>query len=275
MYISEPIHHPKTWLLLYMQLNQIFLSCAIVLIIISFLEIVSLQAQEKTAINTINIGSDGVIYLEDFQHYEVGTLPDEWYNRDGDAIPATYDESIKAEYTYSILKEGDNKFLRFEGKGAKHLNFPLLDKKEINIHETPILRWRWRIHEIPDGGDEGSRSQNDSAASVYMVMDTGRTFFRTVPKSIRYSWSSTLPEGTEISRFFGNQKIVVLGTGNKNNGEWMSFERNVVDDYKCLFGEKPPEQPIALLILSSGNSTNSLAKADYDDFELHPLPKKN
>lgn len=230
----------------------------------------STEAQDSKAVNQIKIGSDGVIYLEDFQHYKTGTIPDEWYNRDGDAIPALYDDDIKDEYTYKVMREGSNKYLRFEGTGAKHLNFPLLDK-EINIHETPILKWKWRIHSTPVGGDESSNNSNDSAASVYMVMDTGRVLFQTVPKSIRYTWSSTLPKGKEISRFFGNQKIIVLGTGNEHNGEWMTFERNVVEDYKRLFGEIPPEQPIAMLILSSGNSTNSLAKADYDDFELHPV----
>lgn len=235
-----------------------------------FLHIQPVNAQERNAVNEIKIGSDGVVYLEDFQHYSVGSIPDEWYNRDGDAIPAHYeDKKLKDEYTYKVLEEGKNKFLRFEGTGAKHLNFPLLDKKEINIHETPVLQWKWRIHSTPSGGDERNNNTNDSAASVYMVMDTGRVLFRTVPKSIRYTWSSTLPEGEEISKFFGNQKIIVLGTGNNHTGEWMTFERNIVEDYKRLFGEMPPEQPIALLILSSGNSTNSLAKADYDDFELH------
>lgn len=252
------------------------ISIPILLLIMTVLvSVYDLQAQDKSAINTIKVGTDGVIYLEDFEHYEVGSLPDEWYNRDGDAIPATYDKEIKAEYTYQVLEEDGNKFLRFDGKGAKHLNFPLLDKEEINIHETPILKWRWRIHETPEDGDESSSSRNDSAASVYMVMDTGRVLFRTVPKSIRYTWSSTLPKGKEVSRFFGNQKIIVLGTGDKNNGEWMTFERNVVEDYKRLFGEMPPNQPIALLILSSGNSTNSHAKADYDDFELHPVTGNN
>lgn len=243
-------------------------------VFILFVSLYPLQAQEREAVNEIYIGSDGVIYLDDFQHYRVGSIPDEWYNRDGDAIPAHYDDEIKSEYTYQVLREGSNQFLRFEGTGAKHLNFPLLDKEEINIYETPILKWRWRIHATPVGGNEDRDGRNDSAASVYMVMDTGRLLFRRVPKSIRYTWSSTLPKGTELSKFFGNQKIIVLGTGNKNLGEWMTFERNVVEDYKRLFGEKPPEQPIALLILSSGNSTNSLAKADYDDFELHPVSSK-
>lgn len=246
------------------QLTIIFLS-----FVMGCSTVPALKAQ--TTVNTIEFGDDGGICLEDFEKYEPGTLPDEWYNRDGDRIPAHYDEPLYSEYEYQIMQEDNNQFLRFEGKGAKHLNFPLVDKEELNIHENPLLRWRWRIHEIPVDGNEDQDSRNDAAASVYVVFDMGRVLFRRVPKSIRYTWSSTLPKGTELSKFFGNQKIVVLGTGDDKKGEWQTFEQNIVEDYKRLFGDPPPETPIALLILSAGNSTNSLAKADYDDFELYPL----
>tara|TARA_R100000750_G_C2333617_1_gene91199 strand:+ start:67 stop:366 length:300 start_codon:yes stop_codon:yes gene_type:complete len=92
--------------------------------------------------------------------------------------------------------------------------------------------------------------------------------FKKVPKTIRYTWSSTLPVGTELSKFYGNQKIIVIGTGNNNQGEWQTFERNIVEDYKRLFGDDPPNKPLALLILSDGNNTKSMVKADYDDFKL-------
>lgn len=229
------------------------------------------QDFDGDAINNIRFGNDGVVYLEDFQHYEVGTIPDEWYNRDGDAIPATYSERDRSGYKYSVVKENSNKFLRFEGIEAKHLNFPLIDKEGLDIHETPILKWDWRIFDIPEGGDENSSSRNDVAASVYVVFDTGRFFFRTVPITIRYTWSSKHPVGSEFSKLRGNQRIMVVGTGLENRGEWQTFERNLVEDYKHFFGEKPPRRPIALLILSASDDTRSFTKADYDNFELHPI----
>lgn len=229
----------------------------------------SIQAQPVETVNTITFGDSGVVYLEDFQQYPVGSIPDEWYNRDGDNIPATYANHHKNEYKYSVVEENGNKFLRFEGVEAKHLNFPLLDKEGLNIHETPLLRWNWRIHEIPEGGDENSNSMNDVAASVYVVFDTSRILFQTVPVSIRYTWSSSHPVGSEFSKLRGRQRIIVVGTGG-SNGEWQTFERNIVEDYKRFFGKKPPSKPIALLILSAADDTRSFTKADYDNFELHP-----
>ncbi len=230
-----------------------------------------LHAQPREAINTIEFGADGVVYLENFQKYKVGHIPDEWYNRDGDNIPATYDEPFLSQYKYRIVKEHGNKFLRFEGIEAKHLNFPLIDKEGLNIHETPILRWDWRIHDIPEGGDENSGNMNDVAASVYVVFDTSRLLFQRVPVSIRYTWSSSHPVGSEFSKLRGRQRIIVVGTGEENIGKWQTFERNIVEDYQHFFGKKPPGRPIALLILSASDNTRSVAKADYDNFELQPV----
>lgn len=242
------------------------------LLLLSLVSVQELTAQ--SAINTIEFADDGVVYLEDFEKYDTGTIPDEWYNRDGDRIPEDYDEAEREDYLYRVHQENGNQFLRFSGMEAKHLNFPLADKDDLDIHETPLLRWRWRIHDIPAGGNEDHDEQNDTAASVYVVFDLGRVLFRKVPKSIRYTWSSSLPEGKELSKFFGNQKIVVVGTGEEGTGGWKTLERNIVEDYKRLFGDDPPRTPLALLILSDGDNTKSYVQADYDDFELHPVTGK-
>ncbi|WP_340104849.1 DUF3047 domain-containing protein [Rhodohalobacter sp. 8-1] len=238
------------------------------LLFTGIIAVTTLHAQE--AINSVQFGEDGVVYLEDFEHYEVGTIPDEWYNRDGDGIPANYEEVNRRDYKYKVRQENGNKFLRYEGTEAKHLNFPLIDKQKINIHETPILKWDWRIFDIPEGGDEDSSSYNDVAASVYVVFDTSRILFQKVPVSIRYTWSSKHPVGSVFSKLRGRQRIMVVGTGENNLGEWQTFERNIVEDYENIFGKTPPRTPIAILILSDGDETRSHIKADYDNFELHP-----
>lgn len=248
-----------------------YFSICVLSALISLPSIFDAKAQDGSGVNFITFGENGVVYLEDFQHYEVDSIPDEWYNRDGNDIPATYDDKYKSEYKYRVLEERGNKFLRFEGIQAKHLNFPLLDKEGLDIHETPLLRWNWRIHNIPEGGDENSSSRNDVAASVYVVFDTSRILFQTVPVSIRYTWSSKHPVGTEFSKLRGRQRIIVVGSGNEEIGKWETFERNIVEDYEHFFGEKPPKRPIALLILSASDDTQSFTKADYDNFELHPV----
>lgn len=225
-------------------------------LILTFLWSSSLSAQVKKVV------------IEDFEGETFNELPLNWYDQRGDSKTQDFSDSERFKYKYRVVEEYGNHFLRYEGTKAMHLNYPLVDKEGININETPILMWDWRIHEIPEGGNEENDKTNDAAASIYVVFDLGKVLFRKVPKSIRYTWSSSLPVGQELSKFFGNQKIIVIGSGKEGLGEWKSFQRNIVDDYTRLFGDPPPSKPLAILILSDGDNTQSYVKADYDNIIL-------
>lgn len=226
------------------------------------------QSTDREGINTVKTLPNGVVLLENFEDVEVNKLPADWYSRDGSDRPATYTGNLRDSYNYYVMKEGDNKFLRYSGTRAKHLNFPLVNKP-VDIFKTPILSWKWRIWDLPDGASEND--ENDTAASIYVVFDMGHVMWKDVPKSIRYTWSSTLPVGTVLSKFFDNQKVVVVASGKAGLGQWKTFERNIVEDYKRLFGDKPPKTPLAVLILSDGDNTNNTSVADYDEIKLKPV----
>jgi len=211
---------------------------------------------------------DVFFYVEDFQSDSIGELPNNWYNQRGEARPQTYTGELRETYNYTIMEENGNQFLRFKGIRGKHLSYPFFDELDVNIYETPILSWDWRIHDIPETASEYDKNRNDAAASIYVVFDLGHVLFRKVPKSIRYTWSSTLAVGTELSKFHGNQKIVVIGSGEDGLSEWKTFERNIVEDYQRLFEDDPPSKPIAILVLSDGNDTNDFTMADYDNILL-------
>jgi hypothetical protein len=226
---------------------------------------VRLSAQDREGVNSITPRADGSVLLENFEKYNIGTIPSDWYNQKGEQRPFKYSKENKAPYEYAVQQENGNKFLRYDGSDAKHLNFPLVNK-DVNIHHTPILSWKWRVIDIPTDADD---EDNDAAASIYVAFDMGRVLFKKVPKSIRYTWSSNLAKGTELSKFFGNQKVIVMGCGS-GSGQWQTFNRNIMEDYKRMFGENPPETPLAILILSDGDDTGQMVKADYDDIMLKP-----
>lgn len=223
-----------------------------------------------TIISTLSAQQEGKKHiLEDFENEEVGSLPVSWYDRDGDKKLPDLGSEIRDQFKYRVVEEDGNKYLKYEGTRAKHINYPLADKDHINIYETPILTWKVRAWQWPDGGNEDTDSRNDAVMSIYVVFDFGRVaLVKKVPKSIRYTWSTTLDKGTELSKLFGNQKIVVLESGDVKKGEWVTFKRNIVEDYRRLFGDDPPGQPLAILILSDGDSTGSWVEADYDDIIL-------
>ena len=216
--------------------------------------------------------------IENFEDNKEGTLPRGWYDQKGEEPVMSFSKDERKRYKYSIVKEEGNSFLRYDGRQAMHINFPLInnDKEniyDINLYETPILSWKVRAHKLPENASENNDDVNDSVASIYVAFDMGRVaLFKKVPKTIRYTWSSSLEEGTELSKFFGNQKVVVIESGPERTGQWITFKRNIAEDYERLFGDKPPKHPLAILILSDGDSTGSWVKADYDDIKL--LPKE-
>jgi len=214
--------------------------------------------------------NDGSVIIDNFQEDTVGKLPTGWYDRDGNGELINKSSSEQAKYKYAIEEENNNKFLRYNGVKAMHMNFPLVNKEGINISKTPILSWKWRVFELPKNANEDYKDRNDTAASIYVVFDFANYVFKKIPRSIRYTWSTSLPNGTHLSKFFNKQKIVVLASGKNHTGKWRTFKRNIYQDYRELFGEDPPDKPVAILILSDGDSTGSHVKADYDDIELLP-----
>jgi len=229
------------------------------------------QSSEKAS-TPLKTKDNGTQIIDTFQDDSLGDLPEEWYNRDGKIKPAenAHEASL---FRYYITEEKGNKYLKYEGTKARHLNFPLINRPNVNIFKTPILSWKWKVDKLPKGGNEKDDDSNDTAASIYVVFDMGHVLFKKVPKSIRYTWSSTLKKGTEISKFFGNQKIIVVASGPEREGKWITFNRNIVKDYRRLFGEDPPKTPLAILILSDGDNTQSRAIASYDDIMLKPKQK--
>lgn len=243
------------------------------LLFISFLILSSsLQAQDiKKALFQPKELENGALLIEDFEDDSVGSIPKRWYNRDGDFRVVTASAEEQSLYKYEIRQEEGNKYLHYDGMKVRHLNYPLINKEKVNIYETPILSWKWRVHKLPEGANEDENGKNDTAASLYVVFDMGRiALIKKVPKMIRYTWSSTLEKGTVTSKLFGNQQIMVVESGKDKMGEWVTFERNIVEDYRRLFGDDPPKKPLAILLMSDGDSMNENSIADYDDIILKP-----
>ncbi|TYP95024.1 Protein of unknown function (DUF3047) [Fodinibius salinus] len=242
------------------------------LFVIIFVNPVFVVGQSPDAIQK----KDGIVLLENFEDDPVGGFPLEWYDRDGNKKLVNHSKKFTKNYLYKVAQDSGNKFLHYEGTAAKHINLPLINEDKeniynINLYETPVLSWKIRAHELPKNARENDDDVNDSVASIYVAFDMGRVaLFKKVPKTIRYSWSSTLQKGKTASKLFGNQQIIIVKSGKEDSGKWITFERNLVEDYRRMFGDDPPKTPIAILILSDGDSTGSFVKADYDDIMLKP-----
>lgn len=212
----------------------------------------------------ITPSGDSTQVLDNFEYPKLlNSYPDDiWGGRSG----LLYRETPKAEVYYKIQKEDENHYLAAQITGEA-VNFGRETeiefrgrKRKANLRQYKKLRWRWRVHSLPEGSDERESDTNDSAAAVRLVWRTG--LLPTSGKALKYIWSETLPVGTVIKS--GSQYTVVLRSGKKDLGKWVWEEVNAYDDYVRLFGGNP--RPVNLLVLlTDSNNTETFVKADYDD----------
>ena len=207
--------------------------------------------------------ADQIVLAEDFEDYRVGGLPTKWKFIDGRRKLIPISKELMSAEEYFVVKEEDgNKYLRAVTMDRAHRM--LLTQEELgdwDMSQHPYLRWEWRAQELPEGAREDKEGLNDSGAAVYVTFSQdwlGR------PRSIKYSYSSTLPVGTVVD--FGRLKVVVVASGKNGIRSWKTIERNVAEDYRKYFGDEPPRSPVSIMLWSDSNSVHGKAVADFDDF---------
>jgi Protein of unknown function (DUF3047) len=164
----------------------------------------------------------------------------------------------QAEQIYQVRVEADNHFLHAQAV-SQAIQVGIV--REMSPQAFPRLRWRWRVHQLPPGGDERQQATHDSAAAVYVVFDN-----RLLPRVLKYVWSTTVPAGTQLTNpLYWRAKIIVLESGTRGLEEWRQETVDVYADYKALFGAEPGEV-LGVGLMSSSSHTQSVVSADYDDF---------
>ncbi len=112
----------------------------------------------------------------------------------------------------------------------------LYQKKIVNVLETPVLQWSWRVEAVHTQLQEKEKSGDDYPARVYVVYKPSRlTPWRTL--AINYVWSNNQDVGSVWPNAFTNNAIMVaLQSGNPDSSQaWKHEARNVKRDFKEFF----------------------------------------
>lgn len=231
----------------------------------SIVGIMSLVGAPLGIAQTSSSDSEERTVLDDFERYEVGTFPDPWvYVRSKDEI-LSYEESRSEGEIVEVRKQDSNQFVQLITKGEA-LRYTLRNGVDYDwdLNEHPYLQWRWRAHHLPEGASE--RGKNDTGGAVYVTFGTdwlGR------PKSIKYTYSSSLSVGTVVS--FGPLKVIVVDSAKEPRlGDWKTKKQNVYNDYRQVFGEDPPNRPTSITLWSDSDTTKDSARVDVDDITVRP-----
>lgn len=186
-----------------------------------------------------------------FEGCEVGKPPTGWSCRNG-----------SASSVYSVGSEGGRKFLHADARGT---GVQIGRETAWSLKEFPVLEWQWRAVLFPRNGDERKKATNDSVLGLYVVFGQWPLI-----KAIKYVWSDVLPVGMCLeSPFFSRTKIVVVESGRDREGQWVTERRDVLADFRHLFGDRetaPMARGIGLL--TDADNTGSRAIGDYGDIEM-------
>jgi hypothetical protein len=116
-------------------------------------------------------------------------------------------------------------------------------------------------------GDESKKKFCDNPASIVVILKLSK--WR--PKSIKYSWSTTLDQATRTSSPYATwpakSDIVVLRSGRDKEVEWVTEKRNVLQDYMEFYNDHDTKEIFikGIIIMTDSDNTKSNSAADYDD----------
>lgn len=203
------------------------------------------------------------VVVDDFESDVPGSYPAKWrFFTSHDRRFRPLDPYLGENERFYVVAEDGNQFARAYTKGeALRVSMPTR-RLAWRLSRHPVLSWRWRAHRLPEGAREDR--VNDVGGAVYVSFS--KTDWLGRPLSIKYTYSSSLPVGTVVST--GNVKVIVVTNGESVTERWVHVERNVVEDYRRVFGGEPPDEPFTITLWSDSDDTKSEAEVDFDDLTL-------
>ncbi len=228
------------------------------------------------AVATIDVSAQSITA---FSHGAPGVAPSPPWR-------ATKLPKVQHETRYLLVDDDGTTVLRAEAQSSMS---GLSHVLRADPKATPMLEWRWKVSGVPAKGEIGTREGDDYAARLYVLFDfdlaklpfttrlkirLARTLYgEAVPAAgLCYVWDTKAPIGTTAwSAYTDRLRMVVVESGSAKAGQWVSFRRNVADDYRAAFGEEPPAIS-GIAIATDTDNTGAAVTAWYGDIRLHPAP---
>jgi len=158
--------------------------------------------------------------------------------------------------------------------------------------KRPWLSWTWKAGSLIKTADNTRRDTEDSPVRIVLAFDGDKSklsFMDTILfdtakllsghdfpyATLMYIWENKAPKETIIANTrTGRIQMLVAESGAANVGKWVSYQRNIVDDYVKVFGE-PPGRLLAVGVLTDTDNTEEQVEAWYGDIHLLPHPSNN
>ncbi len=163
----------------------------------------------------------------------------------------------KTQYSFVFDAQIKQQVLKAESKASAS---GLFREQRIDLNKTPYLNWSWKTSSFFPNIHENEKSGDDFTARIYVVVDGGYFFWKTI--ALNYVWSSSHHTGEKWDNpFTSNATMAAVESGKTNLGVWQHYKRNIKEDLQRIVGKD--EQYIDAIAIMTDTDNAGLSATTY------------
>jgi hypothetical protein len=143
----------------------------------------------------------------------------------------------------------------------------------VDLEQTPMLNWRWKVAQIYPGLDETVKSGSDFPARVYVI--AGKRWMPWTLHTIEYAWSNGRGQAASwpspYAGSMGQAVIVPVRAGADGVGQWQQETRDVQADFRRFFG-MDLDKIGGVALMSDCDDSHGQGQAWFGDLWFTPRP---
>jgi len=142
----------------------------------------------------------------------------------------------------------------------------LFYREDVDLRETPIIEWEWRVDETFSGIDETVKAGDDYAARVYVVDESGVLRWRT--RALNYVWASEKAKGEDWPNAYASQaRMIAMRSGEDGGSGWQTERRNILEDFR-RYHDREPDTINAVAIMTDCDDVGEPVEAWYGNIRF-------
>ena len=203
-----------------------------------------------------------------------------------DGLPPHWEKmvfpNIKRQTEYRLVRDGSRTVIQADSDRSAS---GIIRHFKGSPRQYPWISWQWKIDHVLKKGDVASRQGDDYAARIYVAFafsPNGLTWWQRMQyraanlaaggklpgSAINYIWANKAPQGTVVGNAYTDRaKMIVLQSGDLRAGKWVFERRNIVEDYRAAFGDRPPPI-VGIAVMTDTDNTGESTTAYYSDIRL-------
>jgi hypothetical protein len=150
---------------------------------------------------------------------------------------------------------------------SRNTSFSLERSLDVDLARYPYMSWRWKVTELPRGGDFRRFRTDDQAAQILVAFADRRI--------VTYIWDSTAPKDLMQSASpvpLLRLTAFVCRSGPNEMNRWITETRNLAADHERAYGRQGSRVKGLRLQINSQH-TNSSAESYFGDVVFHAAAK--